>query len=152
MPGVPQAQSELGPVPASDFGQLGSHCRWEHAARRPGLHTTLNCKHYSHIFTVFVLLKHPESTCCSEPWWFQFLRLRSSIDVWLSSSCAVQTSPRRWLSSYLIFLTRVLDSKNNHLASQVVWGFLICIFKAFVVTRTIPILHHFTSGHLEDIF
>lgn len=50
------------------------------------------------------------------------------------------------------FLTRVLDSRNNCLASQVVWGFLICIFKAFVVRGTIPVSHHFIVAILRIFF
>lgn len=41
MPGDPQAQIKLGPVPASAFGQLGSHCSWGHAAKRPRLQPAL---------------------------------------------------------------------------------------------------------------
>lgn len=124
------------------------------AAGRPGLHTRLNCKHHCHIFMVFVLLEHPESTCCSEPWWFQFPRLRTSIDVWPSSFCAVQTSPRRWLWSYLIFfffLTRVFHSKNNYLASQAGWG-ILTVFSKLLWWQQLFQFHIILQWHLEDIF
>lgn len=144
MPGVPQAENELGPIPNSDFALLGSHCRWEHAARRPGLHTTWTASTTvtsSRCLSSLSILRAPAAQSHDD---------FSSPDtgVLSMSDPARPVLCKQVLSSESqvtwFFLTRVLDSKNNLLASQVGWGFLICIFKAFVVTGTIPISHHFT--------
>ena len=71
MPRVPQAQSKFGSVPASAFAQLGSHCSWGHAARRPRLQPALEALLPPLHSVTPLLLKPLESMCCSEPWWFQ---------------------------------------------------------------------------------
>lgn len=91
--------------------------------------------------SVFVLLRHPESTCCSEPRWFQFPRFRSCMDVWPSSSCAVLTSPGDSQVSWF-FWPGYLTVWTTAWLPRWVRVFNIYIFKALAVTGTIPISHH----------
>lgn len=71
MPRCPEAQRKFGPVPASAFGQLGSHCSWNHAARRPQLPPALEAL-LSPLHNVTPLpLKPLENTSCSKPQWLQ---------------------------------------------------------------------------------
>lgn len=69
--GCSEAQRKFGPVPASVFGQLSSHCSWDHAARRSQLPPTLEAL-LSPLHNVTPLpLKPLENTSCSKPQWFQ---------------------------------------------------------------------------------
>lgn len=92
-----------------------------------------------------LLIKPPESICCSKRWWFQdagYPPHPEPHQVWGSSLwcqpqlvlCCANWSWGAYGRS-LHFLPRILVSKNNSLASWVLWGILQQIFKTVVTNR-----------------
>lgn len=90
-----------------------------------------------------LLVNPPESICCSDAWCvfsmgcqspFPPRACRSScVDVWGMVLCCASSSWGRLLHVF----PGVVFCKNHCLASQVLWGLLIDIFKAFWMTGNI---------------